>query len=368
MVEFLNLTKIYEKQVVAVNSFNLKIEKGELIVFIGPSGCGKTTTLKMINRLIEPTSGQIVINGQDTKKINPVELRRRIGYVIQDIALFPHWTVARNISTVLVLEKWSKDRMDKRVDELLELVGMDPAFYRTRYPNELSGGQQQRIGVLRALASEPEVLLMDEPFGALDPITREQLQEELKRLQKKVNKTIVFVTHDMNEAIKIADRIVMMREGSIVQVGTPEDFLRNPVNDFVRSFIGEERLIRHPDSVFIHEVMLRNPVCIESHKGLYQGLETMREERVDCLLVTDHEGEYLGVVDVSTIQRNVKNNMLIKEIIVGWPTVRESDYVLIAVKLMVEHNLRFVPVIDDHRNIVGIVTRSNVVNFIMDYL
>lgn len=368
MVEFLNLTKVFDQQVLAVNSFSLKIEKGELIVFIGPSGCGKTTTLKMVNRLIVPTSGQIFINGQDTEKINPVELRRKIGYVIQDIALFPHWTVARNISTVPLLEKWQPDHIDKRVDHLLELVGMDPAFYRTRYPNELSGGQQQRIGVLRALAAEPEVLLMDEPFGALDPITREQLQDELKHLQKKVNKTIIFVTHDMDEALKIADRIVMMKEGSIVQVGTPEDFLRNPANAFVRSFIGEERLIRPPDKVFINEVMLKDPVCIEHNKGLFQGLELMREEGVDSLLVTDNEGVYVGVVDVSTIQMNIRNIKMIKDLIVEWPTVHESDYVLIAVKLMVEHNLRFVPVVDDNHNIKGIITRSKVVNFIMDYM
>lgn len=368
MVEFINLTKKYEHKVFAVKEINLKIEKGELIVIIGPSGCGKTTTLKMINRLIKPTSGQILLNAEDTGKINPVELRRRIGYVIQDIALFPHWTVARNISTVLTLKKWHKELIDKRVDQLLELVGMDPQFYRLRYPNELSGGQQQRIGVLRALAAEPEVLLMDEPFGALDPITREQLQDELKRLQRMVNKTIIFVTHDMDEALKIADRIVMMKDGSIIQVGTPEEFLRHPANEFVKSFIGEERLIRTPDKVFISEVMQKKPICIEALKGLYQGLETMREERVDCLLVVDKNGKYLGVVDVGIIQANLKKEKTINDIIIEWPTVKQTDFVLVAVKYMVEKNLRFVPVLDDNYHIIGIITRSNVVNFIMDYL
>ncbi|SCZ81820.1 ABC transporter ATP-binding protein [Acidaminobacter hydrogenoformans] len=368
MVTFVDVCKIYNGNVKAVNNLNLTINKGEMVVFIGPSGCGKTTTLKMVNRLIQPTSGKIIINGIDTNDMNAVELRRQIGYVIQDIALFPHRTVASNIATVPRLKKWETSRINKIVDDLLEMVDMDPAFYRDRYPNELSGGQQQRIGVLRALAAEPEVMLMDEPFGALDPITREQLQDELKRLQKMVNKTIIFVTHDMDEALKIADRIVIMKDGEIIQVASPEEILRQPANAFVRSFIGEERLIRQPELVVASEVMLRKPVCMEYDKGLHQGIETMREEGVDSLLIIDRELHYMGVVEVSSIQKNLNKVNALQEIMIEWPTVEESDSVKEVVRLMVENNLRFIPVVNKSGKVKGIVTRARVVNFVLDYL
>lgn len=368
MVTFVDVCKVYGGNVKAVNNLNLTINKGEMVVLIGPSGCGKTTTLKMVNRLIQPTSGKIIINGTDTNELNAVELRRQIGYVIQDIALFPHRTVAGNIATVPRLKKWEAARINERVDSLLELVDMDPAFYRERYPNELSGGQQQRIGVLRALAAEPEVMLMDEPFGALDPITREQLQDELKRLQQKVNKTIIFVTHDMDEALKIADRIVLMKDGVIVQAASPEEMLRQPANDFVRSFIGEERLIRQPEKVMASEVMLRKPVCLEYDKGLLQGLETMREEAVDSLLIIDRKYHFMGVVEVSSIQKNLNQAKSLQEIMTQWPTVEETDSVKTVVRLMVENNLRFIPVVNKKGQVKGIVTRARVVNFVLDYM
>ncbi|OPL07633.1 MAG: hypothetical protein AVO33_04460 [delta proteobacterium ML8_F1] len=368
MVTFENVTKIYPGGVTAVKDMNLNIAKGELVVLIGPSGCGKTSSLKMINRLIEPSSGKIIVNGIDTQKLDGVELRRRIGYVIQDIALFPHKNVAGNIATVPRLKKWHSERIQARVDELLTMVDMDPALFRNRYPSELSGGQQQRIGVLRALAAEPEVLLMDEPFGALDPITREQLQDELKRLRQKVKKTIVFVTHDMDEALKLGDRIVLMKEGRIVQVDTPEGILREPANDFVRSFIGEKRLIRQPDKVMVHEVMLTNPTCIEADKGLHQGLELMREESVDSLLIVDELQGFLGVVEVQTIQLNLTQRKSLGEIMSSWPRVLEKDSVKEVVKLMVAGDLRFVPVVDEKNHIKGIVTRASVVNFVLDYM
>ena len=258
MVIFEEVTKIYPGNVKAVDSLCLKVKRGELVVLIGPSGCGKTTTLKMVNRLIEPSSGKIFLAGTDTDELDAVELRRQIGYVIQNIGLFPHKTVASNIAVVPRLKKWSPKDVDKRVDELLGMVGMEPKLYRNRFPNELSGGQQQRIGVLRALAAEPEVMLMDEPFGALDPITRDQLQDELKRLQQRLHKTIIFVTHDMDEALKIADKIVIMKDGLILQAASPEEILQQPANDFVRHFIGEDRLIRRPEQVLVSEVMLKN--------------------------------------------------------------------------------------------------------------
>jgi len=241
MIEFEKVSKVYPGGVTAVRDFTLTIKKGELVCLIGPSGCGKTTTMKMVNRLIEPTSGRILVDGQDVGRVDPVALRRRIGYVIQQIGLFPHMTIAENIAVVPRLLGWQRERIDRRVDELLRLVDMDPASYRDRYPRELSGGQQQRVGVLRALAAEPDIILMDEPFGALDPITRESLQDELKELQQRLHKTILFVTHDMDEALKLADRIVVMRAGEIVQVGTPEELLRSPADDFVAAFVGKER-------------------------------------------------------------------------------------------------------------------------------
>ena len=242
MLQLKNLTKTFgegEDSHLAVNNVNLDVQQGEFVVLIGPSGCGKTTTLKMINGLEVPTSGDILIHGVSTKDMNVVELRRNIGYVIQNVGLFPHMTIAENVGIVPKLKKMDKPTRQRRTTELLKMVNLDPEVYADRYPGELSGGQQQRIGVLRALAAEPDLILMDEPFGALDPITRDQLQEEMKNLQQRLKKTIVFVTHDMNEALKLADKIVLMRNGKIVQAASPKEMLTNPANDYVREFIGE---------------------------------------------------------------------------------------------------------------------------------
>ncbi len=223
----------------AVASLDLSIPEGEILVLVGPSGCGKSTTLRLINRMIEPTSGRIVFDGEDVTKVNPDLLRRRIGYVIQQIGLFPHHTIADNVATVPRLLGWDKARTAKRVDELLAMTGLDPTIYRDRYPKELSGGQAQRVGVARALGGDPEVLLMDEPFGAIDPITRDRLQNEFLRLQGELKKTIVFVTHDIDEAIKMGDRIAILgKQSTIRQFDTPERILAYPVDDFVSDFIG----------------------------------------------------------------------------------------------------------------------------------
>ena len=224
-----------------IDSLNLHIKEGQLVVLIGPSGCGKTTTLQLINRLIMPTRGEIIVNGQNIQTVDPVELRRKIGYVIQEIGLFPHMTIKQNIEIVPKLLGWDVEKRSARTAELIQRVNMDER-HLMRYPSELSGGQQQRIGLLRALAAEPPIILMDEPFGALDPITREALQDEIVSLQKRLKKTIVFVTHDMDEAIKIADRIVLMKDGKIVQAAAPEELLSDPANEFVERFIGRHRL------------------------------------------------------------------------------------------------------------------------------
>ena len=228
----------------AVSSLDLDIERGSIVALIGPSGCGKTTTLRMINRLIEPTAGLIELEGADVTKQPAVELRRGIGYVIQQVGLFPHRTIGANIATVPRSLKWDKARIEQRVDELAEVVGIDPSMLN-RYPDELSGGQQQRVGVARALAADPPVLLMDEPFGAVDPIVRTRLQDELLGLQQRLHKTIVLVTHDLDEAVKVADRIALLNVGGIVeQYATPDELLRAPANDFVEAFVGEDRSLR----------------------------------------------------------------------------------------------------------------------------
>jgi osmoprotectant transport system ATP-binding protein len=238
-VTFERVTKVYPGgDRAAVKDLSLEVQNGELIVFIGPSGCGKTTTLRMINRLEEPTSGTIAVDGRDIKSYNPVQLRRGIGYAIQQTGLLPHITVEQNIELVPKLLKWDEKRRHERTRELLEMVGMDYATFAHRYPRQLSGGQQQRVGVLRALATDPPVILMDEPFGALDPLSREVLQTELKRLQAKLHKTIVFVTHDMDEAIRLGDRIGIFLEGELHQVGTPDELVRAPKDGFVARFIG----------------------------------------------------------------------------------------------------------------------------------
>jgi len=240
MIELERLSKRYPGQSApAVDALDLSIAEGEIVILVGPSGCGKTTTLKMINRIIEPTSGTIRLQGEDVTRADPDQLRRRIGYVIQQVGLFPHQTIGRNIAAVPRLLGWPRRRISERLDELLHLVGMDPATYRDRFPKELSGGQRQRVGVARALAADPPVMLMDEPFGALDPISRERLQNEFLRLQQEIGKTIVFVTHDIDEAIKMGDRIAILREGSgVAQYDTPETVLAAPADDFVREFIG----------------------------------------------------------------------------------------------------------------------------------
>ncbi|HDR6311756.1 TPA: ABC transporter ATP-binding protein [Bacillus cereus] len=238
MIQFNQVSKSYEDGTKAVDSLHLEIKKGEFFVLIGPSGCGKTTTMKMINRLIETTEGSILIDGKDIQQYNINELRWDIGYVLQQIALFPHMTIAENIAVVPEMRKWSKEKIKARVDELLQMVGLDPDVYRDRMPDELSGGQKQRVGVVRALAANPKIVLMDEPFSALDPLSREQLQKDIVQLQKKIQKTIVFVTHDMQEALSLGDRICIMKEGKVVQLDTPEGIIHNPKNEFVEEFIG----------------------------------------------------------------------------------------------------------------------------------
>ncbi len=246
LIELVNVEKTYPgAEQPAVRDLSLAVREGEILVLVGPSGCGKSTTLRLINRMIEPTSGSIIFEGADVTNTDPNKLRRQIGYVIQQIGLFPHRTIAENIGTVPRLLKWDKKKTAARVNEMLELVGMDPSIYGPRYPRELSGGQAQRVGVARALAADPDVLLMDEPFGAIDPITRDRLQNEFLRLQAELKKTIVFVTHDIDEAVKMGDRIAILREQSIIaQIDRPEVILTDPADDFVENFLGSGAILK----------------------------------------------------------------------------------------------------------------------------
>ncbi|MGG4199619.1 betaine/proline/choline family ABC transporter ATP-binding protein [Peribacillus frigoritolerans] len=367
MLKIENVSKIYKGGKKAVKNISLDIKKGEFICFIGPSGCGKTTTMKMINRLIEPSEGKILINGENIMDKDPVELRRQIGYVIQQIGLFPHMTILENITLVPKLLKWNEQKKKERALELLQLVDMGPE-YLERYPYELSGGQQQRIGVLRALASNPPLILMDEPFGALDPITRDALQEEFKNLQRTLDKTIVFVTHDMDEAIKLADRIVILKAGEIVQVGTPDEILRNPANEFVEEFIGKDRLLQtRPNVELVEQIMSRNPISITEEKSLTDAITIMREKRVDSLLVVDEQNVLKGFVDVETISEYRKKAKYISEVInTEVYSVKQDTLIRDSVQKILKRGFKYVPVVDQNKHLVGIVTRATLVDIVYD--
>lgn len=321
----------------------------------------------MINRLQEPTSGAIFVNGKNVLDQDPVQLRRSIGYVIQQIGLIPHMTVGENISLVGSLLKWNKERRQARAKELIKIVDLPESFLE-RYPHELSGGQQQRIGVLRALAVDPPLILMDEPFGALDPITRDTLQEEFKKLQKEMDKTIVFVTHDMDEAIKLADKIVIMNQGEIVQFGTPDEILRNPANEFVEDFIGKDRLLQtRPDVSKVEQIMNANPVTVNEETSLKDAIQLMRKARVDSLLVVDQANRLKGFVDIEMIDANYKKKTYIHEAMAtDLYSVQKDSLLRDTMHRMLRRGSKYVPVVDENRTLVGIVTRASLADMVYD--
>lgn len=304
IIRFERVTKRYDDGTEALKNISVKIPANKLTVIIGPSGCGKTTLMKMINRLETPTEGAIYINDKPTSEMDVVQLRRSIGYVIQRIGLIPHMTIEENIALVPNLLGWDKERTKERVEQLLNMVNLDPEQYKRRYPLELSGGQQQRVGVIRALAGDPNIILMDEPFSALDPISREQLQYELKLLQQKIKKTIVFVTHDMDEALDIADNIIIMRDGQIEQIATPEELLKSQKNDFVRNFIGMKRIEnkRPPFERTIKELILNfqkvteQPyVTVDDTLSVAEAVSILEKEDKHVLQIKEN-GEIIGYV------------------------------------------------------------------------
>lgn len=367
MIKFDNIVKKYQRQAV-IHNFSLEIEEGQLVVFIGPSGCGKTTLLKMVNRLIEPTSGKIYINGKDISKIDPIELRRNIGYVIQSTGLFPHMTIRENLELIPKLKGEDADAIEEKTERLLNLVGLDPVQYLDRYPKELSGGQQQRVGVARAFSTDSDIILMDEPFSALDPVTRSSLQEELFNMQKELNKTIIFVTHDMDEAYKIADRICLLKDGEILQYDTPENILKNPASEFVENFLGKRRVWNNPEVLRVEDIMIPNPVKVSPMRNVLQALEIMKENKVDSLLVTSKENILIGLVTLKDI-KVTDRAMLIGEVMErDLHSVSEDMDLINVFKKMNEHRIGYLPVVNDSGQLRGLITRSSILSALSSQL
>lgn len=359
MIEFKNVKKSI-KGTKIIKGIDLKIEKGDFVVFVGPSGCGKTTCLKMINKLISTTSGSIFINGEDISKVNAIKLRRNIGYVIQQTGLLPHMTIRKNIGIVPTLEKWKKEDIEKRTLELMDMIGMEPDQFLDRYPSELSGGQQQRIGVARAFANNPDVILMDEPFSALDPITRNQLQDELYMLQQDLKKTIVFVTHDMSEALKLGDKICIMKDGQIMQYDTPERILKEPQRGFVDEFIGKDRIWENPEFIKAKDIMIKQPVKTFKERTISQGIEIMKEHKIDSLLITDNKQKLIGLVTAKAMRKTDDKSKKISEIMeTEFRKVNEDDSLLDIIREKTESNKRFFPVVKDDNILAGLITRSS---------
>ncbi len=357
MISLRGVSKIFDNGFTAVDKVSLEIKAGELVVLIGSSGCGKTTTMKMINRLIEPSSGQILIKGEDILKADPIELRRNIGYVIQEIGLFPHMTIAENIAVVPQLKKWSSDQIKKRIQELLELMGLDPDTTARKYPNELSGGQRQRIGVARALAVDPPIMLMDEPFGALDPISREQLQDEFLKLQATVKKTIVFVTHDMDEAIKLADRIVVLHEGRVIQCASPREILRNPANEFVRDFVGADHTLKQLSLIKVREAMQSDMITLYADESIPAAMAKFAQG-YRSMFAINRQGIVKGYVNKSDINP-LQDGSINQYIRTPFSTISPDKSLKEALTLMIQRDAGYIAVVDDHGTLLGVISTNS---------
>ena len=364
MIEFKNVSKVYPGNQVAVKDINLKFNDGEFICFIGTSGSGKTTCMRMINRMNEVSEGEILIDGSNVKDYNPVDLRRKIGYVIQQIGLFPHMTVFDNIVLVPRLLEWDEDKLRPIAENLIEKVDL-PISYLDKYPQELSGGQQQRIGVIRALAADQDIILMDEPFGALDPITRDSLQNIVKRLQKEMGKTIVFVSHDMDEALTLADRIVIMDKGKLIQFDTPENILKNPASDYVKDLLGEQKLNEAKTSYeTVDKIMLKNPISLRLEKNTYDALLLMRQKRVDTVFVVDKDNKLLGQVGMFDILKYGKNVKDLEEVTKAVDTITSDTRIMNAISEIYNLDVKNLPVVDDENRLIGLITRATIVDTI----
>jgi osmoprotectant transport system ATP-binding protein len=358
IIRFEKVSKVFPGDTKAVDDLSFEIYEGECVVFLGPSGCGKTTTIKLLNRLERPTDGNIYLNGKDTSKIDVIALRRSIGYVIQDVGLFPHMTVAQNISLVPRLIGWSITTQQTRVDELLRLVDLEPSAFKDRYPYQLSGGQRQRVGVARGLAADPPVILMDEPFGALDPITRAQLQDEFLRLRSKIKKTILFVTHDIDEAIKLGDRIAMMKAGRIVQFDTPKKIMGEPADEFVKDFVGKDCGLKLMRLLRVSDIMVPVLNHITERSSTAEAKRLMEEGKSDILLVVDDREVFRGVIRFEFLTN--RNQGSVKDLMDrDIPTVKKEEEIRPTLELMLRKGVVWLPVVDEEGRLKGIVTMTH---------
>ena len=367
MIEIKNIVKTAGEKVI-LDDISLTIESGSFVVLIGPSGCGKTTTLKLLNKLIEPTSGEIYIDGKPISKEDPIKLRRNIGYVIQNIGLFPHLTIKENIELIPKLKgDKSEEEISETTERLVKMVGLDPDEFLYKYPTELSGGQQQRIGVIRAIATDADIILMDEPFSALDPITRTQLQEWLYELQQELKKTIIFVTHDMDEALKLADKICIMQGGKIQQYDTAENLLKHPANSFVKDFIGSDRLWNAPEYIKAKDIMIKDPVKAIETRTVIQAMEIMRTNKVDSILVTDKNNLLVGILTVKELRQNGIQDYYIYKVMNQDPLFIYEDCNLIEIlNIMNNQNVGHIPVVSRDGQLVGLITRSSLLSVLSE--
>lgn len=357
MIEFKNVVKQYDNGFRAVDNLNLTIRDGEICVLIGPSGCGKTTSMRMINRLIDITSGEILIDGQPNTELAPEDLRRQIGYAIQQIGLLPHMTIRDNVAIVPRLLHWDEDRIKQRIDTLLDMVGIDPGIHGDKYPRQLSGGQQQRVGVARALGADPPIMLMDEPFGAVDPITRDILQAEFLQIQEEVGKTIIFVTHDIDEAIKMGDRIALLRGGQLVQYDTPDNLLAHPVNKFARDFVGADRSLKRLGLIKVKDLMDRNPSYIKLGSTIEQARAVLDDTTNSCVFVVgEEEGKLKGWVDRSEAKKSDSLLEAMYEAPSSRIAVRQDATAREALSAMVSLSFRITPVVDAQGRLVGSIS------------
>ena len=361
MITFEEVDKAYKEKLV-LHKINLTINDGEFVVLIGSSGCGKTTLLKTINKLETVDRGLIKIDNVSIRQQNTLELRRRIGYVVQDAGLFPHMTIYDNIATVLRINNYDSNNIENRIDELLEMVDLDPNSYKYLYPCQLSGGQKQRVGVARAFATNPDIILMDEPFSALDPVTRSDLQDAVVKLQKQFKKTIVFVTHDMDEAIKLADKICIIQKGWIVQYDTPENILKNPANEYVQNFVGKNRLWSNPEFIKASDIMLKNPCKISVDRTIIQALQVMNHARVDSVLVTE-DNKFLGIVWLADLQNFDSYSGSLKNFISDeYHAVYENTSLKEITNTVDYNHFGIVPVLDLKNELVGYLTKSRLLS------
>ena len=363
MIELERVTKIFPgSEIPAVDSVSLTVPTGEICILIGSSGCGKTTLMRMMNRLEPITSGTIKIDGENILQKDVIDLRRHVGYAIQQIGLFPHMTVHENIATVPKLLGWDKKRIDERVDELLELVKMPAETFRGRYPRELSGGQAQRIGVLRAMATDPPLMLMDEPFGAIDPINRETLQDEFLKIQAKLKKTIVFVTHDIHEAIKMGDKVALLDAGRLIQYGTAEELLTQPKNQFVKDFVGADRALKRLDLLKVKDAMLADPVHCHADQSSETILDQMLENKLNYLLVLDEEDRIKGYVNVDMLRGHKgKVGDIVHPMTI---TVSPDQNLKDALSKMLSFDLGIVVAVDDDEKVQGILNTRTLVGVV----